>query len=290
MRTDHAGIGGPNIAAAAATGRSPTASPTRPAARSTSCSPTSEAEHIPGCNMAFRKDRLEAIGGFDPQFRVAGDDVDVCWRLQERGWTLGFSPAAMVWHHRRNSVRAYWKQQQGYGKAEALLERKWPERYNARRAPPLGRTALRQGTDAKRLGRGEGRIYGGTWGTAPFQSVYQPAPRIAGVACRSCRSGTWSSLPSPRCRPSAPLAAALSGPPTARLRHHRAPAPGRVERGKRLVPGPTNDTAHPAEAVGPDGIPAPAAAAGAAARPPCFGSRRGDAAAGTSVSCLVHGR
>ena len=55
-----------------------------------------EAEHIPGCNMAFRKTCLEAIGGFDPQFRTAGDDVDVCWRLQERGWTLGFHPAAMV--------------------------------------------------------------------------------------------------------------------------------------------------------------------------------------------------
>src|SRR3989442_7014584 len=62
-----------------------------------------EAEHLPGCNMAFRKARLEAIGGFDPQFRTAGDDVDVCWRLEERGFTLGFSPAAMVWHHRRNS-------------------------------------------------------------------------------------------------------------------------------------------------------------------------------------------
>ena len=36
-----------------------------------------------------------------PQFRRAGDDVDVCWRLQARGWTLGFSAAAMVWHHRR---------------------------------------------------------------------------------------------------------------------------------------------------------------------------------------------
>ena len=52
--------------------------------------------------------------------------MDVCWRLQERGGTSGFSPAAVVWHHRRNSVRAYWKQQQGYGKAEALLAQKWP--------------------------------------------------------------------------------------------------------------------------------------------------------------------
>ena len=47
-----------------------------------------------------------AIGGFDPQFRVAGDDVDICWRLQERGWTIGFSPAAVVLHRRRRSVRA----------------------------------------------------------------------------------------------------------------------------------------------------------------------------------------
>jgi len=37
-----------------------------------------EAEHIPGCNMAFRKACLEEIGGFDSHFRVAGDDVDVC--------------------------------------------------------------------------------------------------------------------------------------------------------------------------------------------------------------------
>src|SRR6266699_1946450 len=66
-----------------------------------------EAEHIPGCNMAFRRAWLQAIGGFDTQFRVAGDDVDVCWSLQAHGWTLGFSPAAVVWHQRRNSIRAY---------------------------------------------------------------------------------------------------------------------------------------------------------------------------------------
>src|SRR3989449_2070196 len=59
--------------------------------------------------MAFRTAFLEAVGGFDPRFRTAGDDVDVCWRLQDRGWTLGFHPAAVVWHHRRNSVRTYWR-------------------------------------------------------------------------------------------------------------------------------------------------------------------------------------
>ncbi len=81
--------------------------------------------------MAFLRSALEAVGGFDVQFRVAGDDVDICWRLQERGWKLGFSPSAQVWHHRRNSVKAYLKQQMNYGKAEAMLEKKWPEKYNA---------------------------------------------------------------------------------------------------------------------------------------------------------------
>ena len=89
-----------------------------------------EAEHIPGCNMAVRRDALQEIGGFDPMFRVAGDDVDLCWRLRDRGWKLGFDPAAVVWHRRRDSLRAYWRQQRGYGEAEALVERKWPERYN----------------------------------------------------------------------------------------------------------------------------------------------------------------
>src|SRR5207245_6930080 len=89
------------------------------------------AEHIPGCNMAFRKEALEAIGGFDPVFRTAGDDVDVCWRLRDRGGIIGYAPAAVVWHHRRKSIRKFWKQQVGYGKAEALLERKWPARYSS---------------------------------------------------------------------------------------------------------------------------------------------------------------
>src|SRR5881398_532918 len=44
------------------------------------------AEHIPGCNMAFTKKALEEIGGFEPVFAAAGDDVDLCWRLQNRNY------------------------------------------------------------------------------------------------------------------------------------------------------------------------------------------------------------
>jgi glycosyltransferase involved in cell wall biosynthesis len=133
-----------------------------------------EAEHIPGCNMAFRKADLQAVGGFDPQFRVAGDDVDVCWRLTQSGRALGFCPAAMVWHHRRGSARTYWKQQRGYGRAEALLESKWPQKYNAAGHVSWGGRVY--GNGHMRWLWARGRIYHGLWGSAPFQSIYQPAP------------------------------------------------------------------------------------------------------------------
>jgi hypothetical protein len=126
--------------------------------------------------MAYRRDRLLAIGGFDVQFRTAGDDVDVCWRLQDAGWTLGFNPAAMVWHHRRNSVRMYWRQQVGYGRAEALLERKWPDRYNGAGHVAWAGRLYGKGLTAMLRPR-RWRIYQGTWGTAPFQSLYERAPK-----------------------------------------------------------------------------------------------------------------
>jgi len=137
------------------------------------------AEHIPGCNMAFRRDRLQAIGGFDEQFRVAGDDVDVCWRLQERGWTLGFHPAAVVWHHRRGSVRRFWRQQRGYGRAEALLERAWPEKYNTPGHLAWGGRIYGRGSVPLR----RQRVYYGQFGSGAFQQgIEQPQPLLLALA------------------------------------------------------------------------------------------------------------
>lgn len=172
--TSHAGIGGPNIAP----------DDDGPIASCVANAPggpihvllTDEiAEHIPGCNMSFRKNVLIEIGGFDPIYRTAGDDVDICWRIQHTGRTIGFHPSAFVWHHRRNSVKAYWRQQKGYGKAEALLESKWPEKYNG-----FGHFSW----IGKIYGNGitlpikfdKDKIFHGVWGSAPFQSVYQKAP------------------------------------------------------------------------------------------------------------------
>lgn len=172
-RTDHRAIGGPNIAPDD-DGLIAGCVANAPGGPVHVLTTDSRAEHVPGCNMAIRADALKAIGGFDPQFTAAGDDVDVCWRLEQQGWTIGFAPAAMVWHHRRNSLRRYWRQQRGYGKAEALLERKWPERYNSAGHVRWAGRMYGPGLQLPVLS-GRRRIYHGTWGLGLFQSVYEPA-------------------------------------------------------------------------------------------------------------------
>lgn len=129
-----------------------------------------EAEHLPGCNLAIRKDALKAIGGFRAEFVAAGDDVDVCWRLREAGGRLIFVPGAMVWHHRRFTIPAYLKQQSGYGRAEALLMKTHPERFGM-----LGGARWRGGIygDVQPADRPEeGTIFHGPYGLGAFQVIY----------------------------------------------------------------------------------------------------------------------
>jgi O-antigen biosynthesis protein len=171
--SSHAGIGGPNLPPPE-DGRIAECVAVAPGAPIHVLISDREAEHVPGCNMAFRKSALEAVGGFDERFRAAGDDVDLCWRLQDAGETLGFSAGAVVTHRRRDTVRRYLKQQLGYGKAEALLEQKWPSRHNqAGYLRWAGR--IYDGATADH-GRRRARVNYGQWGGGLFQSVYQPAP------------------------------------------------------------------------------------------------------------------
>jgi len=124
------------------------------------------AEHLPGCNFAVTREAFERIGGFNPVFRSAGDDVDFCWRLLEAGYGLGFHAAAFVWHRRRSSLRAYLRQQSGYGKAEALLLPLHRARFKG-----LG-GAVWKGQVYEPLLPGRSIVYHGRYGYEPFQLIY----------------------------------------------------------------------------------------------------------------------
>ena len=126
------------------------------------------AEHLPGCNISVRKDVFDQIEGFRSDYRVAGDDVDFCWRLRDAGYQLGFCGAAFVWHRRRTTLWRYFKQQLGYGKAEALLMRDHPEKYvRGGGARWSGSVYTGGALSAER----SDTIYHGSMGTAGYQQI-----------------------------------------------------------------------------------------------------------------------
>jgi glycosyltransferase involved in cell wall biosynthesis len=126
-----------------------------------------------GCNMAIDRAHFDRQRLFDPMFTSAGDDVDFSWRLRNGGMTLAYAPGAIVLHQPRNTIGGYLKQQLGYGHAEGLLYRKYPNR---------ARDGVYQdsGWLPKWLGAGQ-RIYYGGFGRGLFQTVY-PGSRDASAA------------------------------------------------------------------------------------------------------------
>jgi glycosyltransferase involved in cell wall biosynthesis len=168
-----AGVGGPNLPPSG-DGRVAAAVSVSPGTATHVLMDDLAAEHIPGCNMAFWKSALVSAGGFDPRFRSAGDDVDICWRIQDLGGKLLFAPSAIVWHHRRNSVLGYLRQQRGYGEAEADLAVKHPGRYSwLGGALWRGRIYASDG-DPTSLRVRPRLIEYGVFGLGLFQRMYEP--------------------------------------------------------------------------------------------------------------------
>ena len=181
LESEFAGIGGPNLlppedslVAAAVM-----ASPGGPAHVMLT---DRQAEHIPGCNMAFYKWALAQVGGFDPIFHRAGDDVDLCWRLQQAGLKIGFSPAAFVWHYRRSTVRRLLataaRLRRGGGPAGAqapgMLQFLWRQ--------PLAWADLHHFQASATWVRPP-IIYRGLFGSAGFQFLYASQPAFNLMVC-----------------------------------------------------------------------------------------------------------
>jgi len=137
------------------------------------------AEHIPGCNMAWYRWAFESVGGFDIEYHKAGDDVDFCWRVQQAGHEIAFSPTAIVWHHRRFTLAAFQKQQEGYGEAESMLRFKHLIFFG-----PTGTAKWRgqiYGTPRFSWFINQPIVYHGMFGDGFFQSIYPtPQSEIAG--------------------------------------------------------------------------------------------------------------
>ena len=59
-----------------------------------------EVDHLPGGNMSFRRQALEQIGCFDPNYTLTNlrEETDICVRVKKAGWRVVFVPAMAVAH------------------------------------------------------------------------------------------------------------------------------------------------------------------------------------------------
>jgi GT2 family glycosyltransferase len=73
-----------------------------------------------GANMAFRREALARIGGFDVALgagtpALAGEDTLALTLILLAGYRIAYEPAALMWHHHRSDLDSLGRQLQGYG-------------------------------------------------------------------------------------------------------------------------------------------------------------------------------
>jgi glycosyltransferase involved in cell wall biosynthesis len=92
-----------------------------------------------GANMAFRKDILERLGGFDTALDVGtpaagGGDLDMFHRIIMTEEVLAYSPDVLVWHQHRIDMSGLKRQLYGHGRAYGVyLIKRWREGRLSRR-------------------------------------------------------------------------------------------------------------------------------------------------------------
>ena len=149
-----------------------------------------------GANLAVRRGPFDEVGGFD-EYLVPGEDIDLCWRLQLRGFSFADAAGAVVAKRARSDFRGAFRQAYAYGKSGPLLHKRF-RRAGARRdvaGCPEGvglarRVGLphRPADPAHRVGTGCGHPVGAPRGVPP-------APRVLPVTAPTPTGGDREGQP-----------------------------------------------------------------------------------------------
>ncbi len=92
--------------------------------------------YLPSCNLLVRRTPFLGIGGFDDAMHV-GEDVDMTWRLRDKGWTIAYLPVGRICHEHRSTLRTFMSRRFDYGTSEGTLQLLHPNRRKRMVIPPL---------------------------------------------------------------------------------------------------------------------------------------------------------
>ena len=87
-----------------------------------------------GWHGAFNRNVFRSVGGYDTSM-VANEDVDLSWRLRDRGYKLWSAGDIQVGYITRDTPRALWRQFSRYGRGRALLMERHRGAFKARHLP-----------------------------------------------------------------------------------------------------------------------------------------------------------
>ena len=76
---------------------------------------------VAGVLGLFRRDRLLAVGGYDP--RMATEDIDLTWRLLLGGWETVYEPRALVGMEAPATIGALWAQRKRWARGQGEVLR-----------------------------------------------------------------------------------------------------------------------------------------------------------------------
>jgi len=78
---------------------------------------------FPSANMAFKREVLEKVGGFDTWF-VTAEDIDLNFRSVAAGYKIAYNPYSIVYHRTKATVYRFYKQAfwNGVGRKQLTLK------------------------------------------------------------------------------------------------------------------------------------------------------------------------
>lgn len=77
----------------------------------------------PSCNMAFRREAVKRVGGFDTWF-ITAEDIDLNFRAVEAGFNIKYNPDAIIYHRTKATIYGFFRQAfwNGAGRKQLTLK------------------------------------------------------------------------------------------------------------------------------------------------------------------------
>lgn len=83
-----------------------------------------ETDHNPLCNVAYRTEIFQRVGGFREDI-FPGEDVAIDYMVRDLGFKITYNPKALVFHHRPETIDDFRKVMHAYGRSQGKLVREF---------------------------------------------------------------------------------------------------------------------------------------------------------------------